>query len=152
MPVKYLWINQVNSGRKTSAFPLHTFNNQPWYHYEIKTSNPTRPEHCNQKTTNMATPRHLMATCFQWHVASHAPSTFVKTKSTWMCRRALCRILRLEDFFSSCEAGNWRFKSSKHSFKCARRFFSNLLCTSRVPALQQDTTCTTHPHPPTLAW
>jgi hypothetical protein len=67
------------------------------------------------------------------------PLLSLKTNATWMCRRALCRILRLEDFFSSWEAGNCRFKSSKHSFRCARRFFSSLLCTSRVPALQQDT-------------
>jgi hypothetical protein len=55
-----------------------------------------------------------------------------------MYRRALCRILRLEDFFSSWETGNCRFKSSKHSFRCARRFFSSLLWTSRVPALKQN--------------
>lgn len=59
-----------------------------------------------------------------------------------MYRRALCRILRLEDFFSSWETGNCRFKSSKHSFRCARRFFSSLLWTSRVPALKQGSIIT----------
>ena len=67
---------------------------------------------------------------------------WLKSKVTWMYRRALCRILRLEDFFSSWEAGNCRFKSSKHSFRCARRFFSSLLWTSRVPALKQDSIIT----------
>lgn len=45
---------------------------------------------------------------------------------------AAWRIERFEDFFSSCD-GSCLFRSSKHSFRCALRFFSSLLCTSLVP-------------------
>lgn len=57
---------------------------------------------------------------------------------TVMCLPAFDKINRLDVFFSSCICGSCRFNCSKHSFKCARRFFSNLLCTSRVPALRMD--------------
>jgi len=103
--------------------------------------------HGDTNETNMprrihgnAAPR--SATCFLWHVASGTPELWLKSRVTWMYRSALCRILRLEDFFSSWETGNCRFKSSKHSFRCARRFFSSLLWTSRVPALKQDSIIT----------
>lgn len=57
---------------------------------------------------------------------------------TEMYLLAFDRINRLDVFFSSCISGSWRFNCSKHSLRCARRFFSNLLCTSRVPALWMD--------------
>ena len=44
-------------------------------------------------------------------------------------------MVKFEGFFSSWMAGTWPFSNSKHSFRCARRFFSNLLWTSRVPVL-----------------
>lgn len=52
---------------------------------------------------------------------------------TWMCRMAACRIDRLEVFFSSGWSVSCFLSCSKHSFRCARRFFSSLLWTSRVP-------------------
>lgn len=48
---------------------------------------------------------------------------------------AFDRICRLDVFFASFISGSCFFNVSKHSFKWARRFFSSLLCTSRVPAL-----------------
>ena len=125
--------------------PSYYLNNQPWHNYHCRTQyllvhgdinemNMPRRIHGN------AAPR--SATCFLWHVASGTPELRLKSRVTWMYRRALCRILRLEDFFSSWETGNCRFKSSKHSFRCARRFFSSLLWTSRVPALKQGSIIT----------
>lgn len=47
------------------------------------------------------------------------------------------RTVRLDGFLSSCpQGGNCLRNSSKHSLRCARRFFSSLLWTSLVPALE----------------
>lgn len=54
---------------------------------------------------------------------------------TWMCLHAFLKMDKFDVFFSSCICGNWCFNCSKHSFRWARRFFSNLLWTSLVPAL-----------------
>lgn len=55
-----------------------------------------------------------------------------KLLRTWMWRRELRSIAKLEILRSS-NVGSWLLSNSKHSFRCARLFFSNLLCTSRVP-------------------
>lgn len=56
-----------------------------------------------------------------------------KLTLTCIYRKAECSMLRFELFFSSCCGGSCFLSSSKHSLRCARRFFSSLLCTSRVP-------------------
>ena len=60
---------------------------------------------------------------------------------TCIKRKALLRIPRLDSFLSSI-AGSCLRRNSKHSLKWARRFFSNLLCTSLVPALSSKQTKT----------
>lgn len=57
---------------------------------------------------------------------------------TWICLIAAPKIDKFDVFFSSAVTGNCLLSDSKHSFKWARRFFSNLLCTSRVPARTVD--------------
>ena len=59
---------------------------------------------------------------------------------TWIWRKALLRMPRFDSFLSSM-AGSCFRRNSKHSRKWARRFFSNLLWTSRVPALFGGSTC-----------
>ena len=63
---------------------------------------------------------------------------FVSFTHTVMYLLAFDRINKFDVFFSSCICGNWRFNCSKHSLRCARLFFSNLLWTSRVPALWME--------------
>lgn len=57
---------------------------------------------------------------------------------TWIYLMAEARMDRLDVFLSSGVAGSCRLRSSKHSFRCARRFFSSLLWTSLVPARGAD--------------
>lgn len=57
---------------------------------------------------------------------------------TWICLIAAPKIDKFDVFFSSAVIGSCRLSDSKHSFKCARRFFSSLLWTSRVPARTVD--------------
>lgn len=59
-------------------------------------------------------------------------ATVTVITQTWMYLRELRNIAKLEIFLSSND-GSWPFSISKHSFRCARRFFSSLLWTSRVP-------------------
>lgn len=51
---------------------------------------------------------------------------------------ALLSIDKFEVFFSSCTFGSCFFRCSKQVRSCARRFFSSLLCTSRVPDRTPD--------------
>jgi hypothetical protein len=95
-------------GRKTSAIcrcTLSTFFLSTVTEYRI--SIPTRPEHCNRETRNMATPRHLTATCFQWHVASHATSTLAQKKK------------RVPEYVAGHCAGYWGWKTSSHPVRLA---------------------------------
>lgn len=55
-----------------------------------------------------------------------------------MWRIAAPNIDKFDVFFSSGVIGSCFLSDSKHSFRCARRFFSSLLWTSLVPALTVD--------------
>lgn len=55
-----------------------------------------------------------------------------------MCRIAAPKMDKFDVFFSSGVIGSCFLSASKHSLRCALRFFSSLLCTSLVPALTVD--------------
>lgn len=65
-------------------------------------------------------------------MAVKAPPSTASLPHTWMYRSAVRSTLRFEVFLSST-LGMLRFRVSKHSFRWALLFFSNLLWTSLVP-------------------